>query len=651
MNLQEKMKEFYFTLSHHNHNITITSIYDDCNNLLEQTMQDLKNDVAFQDISKNELLSTNTNHVNIKELYYKAKEYHKITKIEKASTLYKQIIYLEKYIKIDDNFERNRDYIHRSYLNLGTIYQDNKELVLAYYLYGKNVYTKNVRTDIYEASLVNFANIHDKENINSFFICNILEKYFKKNPNSTIVKNALISSYSKINRYEEANALLDKHQIPILPAIYESQEQINDIRKSFEKKLDQLLEQNTILSKDEIRSTNFFYFANHNKNNKNILTKLSNVYEKQLPSLCYTSNHCKKYKYRGKKIKIGFISNFFQSKHPVGKFINNTIIEFEKDKNFEVYIYTFSKDALKNKIKNHKMVIGALKEIRKLIAKEKLDIIIYPEIGMHSMTYFLAHARLAPVQCVLPGHPSTTGIKNIDYFLSHKYLETDTSQKNYSEKLIKLDNILSHYNKPKVIKEFLSKDELKLCKNSNNYLIPATLQKLHPNFDDILLEITKKDPKAKLIFFESNSKNNMDYFIKQRLLKNIDKNHISFRKWAKTNEFFSLLNHSDAVLEPIVFGFGTTIMEAFSIGTPIVTLPGNSIASRGGLLFYTKIDTLDLVAKNEKDYINLAVKLANNQDFRNNIKEKILKNNHLIYEKNDIVKELATFFKKALVNF
>ena len=55
---------------------------------------------------------------------------------------------------------------------------------------------------------------------------------------------------------------------------------------------------------------------------------------------------------------------------------------------------------------------------RRQIADQELDVLYYADIGMDPLTYFLAFARLAPVQCVTWGHPVTTGIPTIDYFLS-----------------------------------------------------------------------------------------------------------------------------------------------------------------------------------------------------------------------------------------
>lgn len=55
---------------------------------------------------------------------------------------------------------------------------------------------------------------------------------------------------------------------------------------------------------------------------------------------------------------------------------------------------------------------------RERIQAWSLDVLVYPEIGMDPVAFFLAFARLAPVQAVWWGHPDTTGIPTIDYFIS-----------------------------------------------------------------------------------------------------------------------------------------------------------------------------------------------------------------------------------------
>lgn len=35
---------------------------------------------------------------------------------------------------------------------------------------------------------------------------------------------------------------------------------------------------------------------------------------------------------------------------------------------------------------------------RRAVAQEELDVLVYPDLGMEPLTYFMAFARLAPVQ-------------------------------------------------------------------------------------------------------------------------------------------------------------------------------------------------------------------------------------------------------------
>lgn len=55
----------------------------------------------------------------------------------------------------------------------------------------------------------------------------------------------------------------------------------------------------------------------------------------------------------------------------------------------------------------------------------KPDVIVYSSIGMSVYGIFLATLRLAPVQIVLPGHPSSSYLKNIDYLVSSREGLTD----------------------------------------------------------------------------------------------------------------------------------------------------------------------------------------------------------------------------------
>ncbi len=75
------------------------------------------------------------------------------------------------------------------------------------------------------------------------------------------------------------------------------------------------------------------------------------------------------------------------------------------------------------------------RQARRQIAALELDILFYQDIGMEPTSYLLACSRLAPVQCLSFGHPNTTGIPNMDYFISNDLFEPEDAASHYSETL------------------------------------------------------------------------------------------------------------------------------------------------------------------------------------------------------------------------
>jgi predicted O-linked N-acetylglucosamine transferase (SPINDLY family) len=72
-------------------------------------------------------------------------------------------------------------------------------------------------------------------------------------------------------------------------------------------------------------------------------------------------------------------------------------------------------------------------------------VLIYPEIGMDPMTARLATLRLAPVQCMAWGHPTTSGFPTIDYYLSSDLMEPANAPEHYTETLVRLPNLASYH--------------------------------------------------------------------------------------------------------------------------------------------------------------------------------------------------------------
>lgn len=125
-------------------------------------------------------------------------------------------------------------------------------------------------------------------------------------------------------------------------------------------------------------------------------------------------------------------------------------------------------------------------------------------------------------------------------------------------------------------------------------------------------------------------------------------NRIVFLPRIPTSQFLRLLEIADVLLDPPAFGGGNTSYEAFAMGTPIVTWPGPFMRGRVTLGCYREMGIDDLIVASAEDYVRLALRLANDRDFRNAMSAKIKERSHVLYENRAVISELEDFFVAAV---
>jgi predicted O-linked N-acetylglucosamine transferase (SPINDLY family) len=395
-----------------------------------------------------------------------------------------------------------------------------------------------------------------------------------------------------------------------------------------------------------------FYLSYQNRDNRDLFLKISRFMRYLCPSLNYIAPHCRKplVKKSNKKIKIGFISPFLSKNHSVCR-DRRGIIEHLPREIFDVcyFIYEQPTSVLGIKLWNacQNRVILPSQDIMKsikMIEDKELDILVYCEIAMDPIAYYLSYLRLAPIQINTWGHSDTSGIDTIDYFMSSKYFEMTTpgkAQEHYSEKLICLDSLCTYYYNPldfiNHTVELQNRYELNLSKESNIYVCLQSSYKLFPEFDNIIKNILEKDNKALIILLEQF---NLKHYWIPRMEKKLKHNMSRVMILARLDftKYMSYINISDAILDPYPFGGCNSSLEAFSLGHPIITRPSNFINGRFTHGFYQKMGILDCVATSESEYIDLAVKCANNSSWKKKISNKIKVKSNVLFQEDDSVK-------------
>ena len=202
-----------------------------------------------------------------------------------------------------------------------------------------------------------------------------------------------------------------------------------------------------------------------------------------------------------------------------------------------------------------------------------MDAILYADVGMDAFSYFLAFARLAPVQCVTWGHPVTTGISTVDYFISGCDLEIDDAEQHYSEKLVRLPGLPTYYQRPDRPSETIGIRPAE-CRAEDASICPQTLFKLHPDFDGLIASLLRANRRG--TWHSSRPINPPDRKAPPQAGRKLPRCAIanSFPAADVPGTFPGSLASADVILDPLHFSGGNTTFEALAMGTPIVTLPG-----------------------------------------------------------------------------
>jgi predicted O-linked N-acetylglucosamine transferase (SPINDLY family) len=438
----------------------------------------------------------------------------------------------------------------------------------------------------------------------------------------------------------------------VLPVIVDSKEQILECRKQLISKLDNLLNDGLTVEDPirEVGATNFL-LPYHGLDDKEIQVKISEMYLKVCPSLVFEAPHVRGWMagLEGGVPRIGFVSSFFHD-HTISM-LNKSLINGLPKARFEVFIFSFSRvedsyvQGFKTGSPKFISLPKRIDDARQRIAEAELDILYFTDIGMEPLTYFLGFSRLAPVQCVTWGHPVTTGLPNIDYFVSSNLIEPENAQASYSEKLIKLNSLPSCIAKPNEFKNILKQER----SNGQRIFCPQSLFKYHPDFDKILGKILRALPDATIQIIDG-SHPSWSVLLKTRMLKQTydvsDRIEILPRRNKK--EIADLMRAADVILDTPHFSGGMTTFEALAAGTPVVTLPGEFMRSRVSFGVYKQMNMMDCVSEDTEGYIEITKRLCLDNNFAKMVRTQITEGQLNIFDNRTVIDGHAKFFEKVM---
>jgi protein O-GlcNAc transferase len=281
------------------------------------------------------------------------------------------------------------------------------------------------------------------------------------------------------------------------------------------------------------------------------------------------------------------------------------------------------------------------------------DVLIYPEIGMDPMTTKLANLRLSPVQAVTWGHPETTGLPTIDYYLSADALEPPESERHYTEKLIALPHLGCAYGRlgDTVAEPDLAK--LGIAQDCPLLICAGMPFKYAPEHDWVLPQIAGRLGHCQFVFFFATTYPEWARRLRDRLQRVFEKANIPFSRHVvfvgslPRPEFYGLMTRAEVYLDTIGFSGFNTAMQAIECGLPVVTREGRFMRGRLASGILKRMGLVELVADTEASYVELAVRLVQDAEYRKQIRRRIEVSREVLYHDTVPIRALEEFLLSA----
>lgn len=501
-----------------------------------------------------------------------------------------------------------------------------------------------------------------------------LQEGIRHYPTAGQLHFALITLFQTKGRTEEAIASAEaaSHLLPndytfkvlhhlMLPLVYDTEEEINFYRQRYERGMQNLIAETSLeTAEDKVNAqaglvcVTTFYLGHQGLNVLEVQRQWGNLihqimaanYPDWVQSLSMpplTENN---------KIRLGYVSSYFYS-YSGTLWLIGWLRNCNKEL-FEIYCYHTGDyvDPITKRFQDYSDVFhhipGNLEAVSQQILADNLHVLIFPEIGMDSQTVKMAGLRLAPVQCTAWGHPVTSGIPTIDYFLSSELMEPENAETHYSENLIRLPNIGVAYPKPEDIPALTKiRADFGLPQDAVLYLCCQAPFKYLPQYDYILPEIARRVPNAKFIFLRGE-------LLQKRLDRafaaaDLDSNdYCVFLSIPTRPDYLTINLLSDVFLDTLTWSGGNTSLEAIACALPLVTCPGEFMRGRHADSFLKLLGVTDTIARDEAEYIEIAVRLGLDPLWRQDIAKRMQARQDYLFDDKACVKALEDFYQQLV---
>jgi protein O-GlcNAc transferase len=332
-----------------------------------------------------------------------------------------------------------------------------------------------------------------------------------------------------------------------------------------------------------------------------------------------------------RKLRLGYVSGDFRT-HPVAQFME-PILEHHDRNALEIFCYytlNYS-DQVTERIKRHTAVwrevfAWPVEKLTEQIRADGVDILVdlSGHTGHHRLQAFAR--KPAPVQATWLGYLNTTGLEAMDWRITDRHAAPEGFEAYHSERLYRLPDCQWCYRAPAEAPSVAAPPSARTGRFT--FAAFSNPAKITHEMIELWCKLLAKVPHANLLVVGQGLPSIAGKFRERIAPHGIATDRITLQGLRPFADYLALHNEVDVMLDTFPYSGGTTTCHALWMGTPVVSLVGETPASRGGASLLNAIGLPQLSAESSERYLDIALNLATDhaalKDLHAGLRERML---------------------------
>lgn len=302
-----------------------------------------------------------------------------------------------------------------------------------------------------------------------------------------------------------------------------------------------------------------------------------------------------------RRLNVGFVSGDL-FRHAVTSYIEPVLQHLSTDASVSLHIYyNYDREdeataRLRALVPNWRTVSGMDDAaLAATIVADRIDILIdlSGHTGRNRLPMFAR--KPAPVQASWIGYPGTTGLAAMDYYLADRFsIPAGKIEHQYAEKIARLPAISAFMAPSHVPPVNL------LPARHNGYVTFGSfnrINKLRPEVIALWADLMKQLPGSRIVMGSVPKQGGEPMLVEWFAQAGIGRERLSFVPRANLAVYLQQLHQVDLCLDTFPYGGSTTTLNGLWMGVPTLTMPGDTLQSRGSATWLSHVGLDGFIAK------------------------------------------------------